>query len=43
MIDIDPPPPFSAFVRWMRGWMTRGARLRKGASAKNVVLAIIFS
>jgi len=40
MIDIDPPPPpFSAFARWL----TRGALLRKGTSTKNVVLTIIFS
>ena len=41
MIDINTPPPFSAFLaRWM---MINGALLRKGTSIKNIVVIILFS
>ena len=41
MIDINTPPPFSAFLaRWI---MIHGALLRKGTSIKNIVVIILFS
>ena len=41
VIDINTPPPFSAFLaRWM---IIRGALLRKGTSTKNIIVIILFS
>ena len=41
MIDINTPPPFSAFLaRWM---VIRGALLRKGTNSKNIAVIILSS